>query len=128
MDWSIIIPVLLALIAIIPGIINYLRLRKRDKVEVKTIETSATESIVTAATSLVEPLTVRIKSLEQNNREMCEKQAIFEERIRVLEEANFVLCHGLGRLIYQLKSHGIDPVFVIPDGLCDKLLNGNDKN
>lgn len=121
---EIIIPIILALIAILPSVANFIRSKKRDISEIKSSDADAAESIVSAATALITPLKERVAFLEECGRETHERQAILEERIKTLEQANFILCSGLARLAHQLKSHGIDPVFFIPEGLCEKILNG----
>lgn len=132
-DLGIIIPVIVALVMSIPGILGFFRIRNKDKVEgiaiVKSAaksEAEATEVLVTAATSLLDPLLEKIERLERRDLEREFEVEKLSRRLTRTERNNYILCDGVRRLILQLGSLGAKPVFDVDEELCNEIANGGD--
>jgi len=124
-------PIIVAFVMSIPGLLNYFRTKRRDKVEgvavIKASEKSeadATGVIVTAATSLIEPYIERVKLLEARDSMRAKDLDILTVRVSIIERNNYILCDGVRRLIMQIMSLGATPVFEIDESLCNEMANG----
>lgn len=132
-NWGVIIPVIIALIASAPAVLNFFRTRKRDKVEGIAIVTGAGESLAAAAATLLDPMRERIAELEERDAERDIREAelriefeSMKKELARIDRNNFILCDGVRRLIHQIKSLGAEPVFEIDEELCEEMSNGGD--
>lgn len=141
---EIIIPVLVALLASIPGVLSYIGARKKDEASQAILErktdyegVDATGTLLESAMLLVDPLKRRIASLEseyellksKHDQLDIETKAVIESlraRLDRAERNNFILCEGVRRLAHQIRSLGASPVFDIDEDLC-KEMNGFDE-
>lgn len=137
---TLLIPVIVALLASIPGILGFLGSRKRDRAEgvAKLQEANkagadTTQVLVGTATALVQSMNERVRDLESREeireQELCTlKKTVeaFKVRLDNMERINRILCDGVRMLIEQAESLGAEPVFVIDDELCKSI--NNDKN
>lgn len=116
---AVVVPIVVAAFLSIPGILGYLKGRKKDKAE-------ATGMIVTAATSLLAPYMAKVQTLEKRDEEREAQVVMLSRRLSAVEENNYILCEGVRGLIAQIKSLGAMPVFEIDDELCNKMGNGGE--
>ena len=136
--FEIALPIIVAIIASIPGILSFIRMRKRDQIEEAVIEgtvektdAEVAETLIGGAMTLVVPLTERITILEKeyndlkrSYRQLQEDQGKVLNRLDKVERNNYLLCEGVRRLIHQIRSLGAEPVFIIDDDICSEMNNG----
>lgn len=137
---QLVIPIVVALIAATPGILAYFKGRKKEDFEVLAIrsgagksdaeaektDAEATNVVVLSALSLVEPMKKRLEALEERDQKRELELSAMKSRMAKVEHANYLLCVGVRRLIYQIQSLGATPVFEIDESLCDELGNIED--
>lgn len=138
---QLVIPIAVALIAAMPGILAYFKGRKKEDFEVLAIqadtsksgaetektEADATNVVVLSALSLVEPMKKRLEALEKRDEIREMELASVKVRMARLEHANYLLCTGVRRLIHQIRSMGATPVFEIDESLCKEFENNEDE-
>lgn len=122
------VPIVVAVLMSIPGILSYRSTIRKDKVEgvaiVKDAEKSDAEAkavLITAAKSLVEPLVEKIAILEEADKARTQEMSDVTSRLTSVERYNYILCDGVRRLILQIKSLGAIPVFEVDDELCQEM-------
>jgi len=132
---EIIVPIIIAVVASIPGILSFIRMLRKDKVEGVAIISSAekndadaTNIFVTAATTLLDPLMAKIERLEKRDIEREQVLNDVSKRLAIVERNNMLLCDGVRRLILQIKSMGAVPVFEIDESICDEISKNSKVN
>lgn len=132
---EVIIPIIIALVGSIPGVLSFIRMLRKDKVEGVAIissaekdEADATNIYVTAATSLIDPLVAKIEKMEVRERERERVLSDVTRRLALVERNNLVLCDGVKRLILQIRSMGATPVFSVDEDLCDEISKNSEVN
>ena len=136
--FEIALPIIVAIIASIPGILSFIRMRKRDQIEEAVIEgtvektdAEVAETLIGGAMTLVVPLTERITILEKEYNDLKRSYGKLQadqgkvlKRLDKVERNNYLLCEGVRRLIHQIRSLGAEPVFIIDDDICSEMNNG----
>ena len=143
---NIIVPVIVALLASIPGILSYISTRRRDEKQHQILERKSdyegvevTGTLLESAVSLVAPLNERIAILESEYNRIKNETAEYKrktnseiknlmDRLDRAERNNFILCEGVRRLAHQIRSLGGEPVFDIDEELCKEMEGSNGEN
>jgi len=117
MDNSYLIPVIIAIIAALPGLLalalQYSRQRDEHKIkkrhaEIEQVEAAA--NLSEAAMNLIAPYRNRIKELE--SQVLIMRSEIDDLKKKIVDYENVV--EGAGRLYYQVKATGHDPIYIPP--------------
>ena len=124
-----VITLAVALVALIPSVLGFMRQIRKDKAEDEhqaqvyqsqagKDRAEASAIIAGASTSLITSMQQHIDELEaelaEQRQTLNEQAALIEsqgQRITVLEHQNEELRHGAGRLIHQLRSLNYNPVW-----------------
>jgi len=101
---GVLIPVLVAFIAAVPGILAYLATRRNQMI-------GKEENAVSAWRSFVEPLRTEVAQLRHEVDELQAELERHKQRIQHLEQENGVLRSGAELLLHQVRSNGITPVW-----------------
>jgi hypothetical protein len=114
-DW---IPVLASLAAAVGSVVALIIAWRKAPAETRKVEADAGNTITDAAVALVEPLKQRISDLEEVQvRNKARITALEVEvdalkcQIRDADAEKAELLHGTMRLIHQLESMGLAPVW-----------------
>lgn len=122
---TLMLPIIVATIAAIPGLYALIQNRKKAKAEAEKIEREADKLVAEAAASLVEPLTKRVNALEKKvaaqaetieaqGKKIKEQGEIIEaqgKKIKFLESTNDKYRIGTTRLVKQVRDLGHEPVW-----------------
>lgn len=106
MEWMthLIAPVVLAIIAAVPGILAYANNRRQIRQE-------ADENAVDAWRSMLDPMRQRLEELEGEQVRQRDLIASQQRQIQVLEDDNERLRSGVQLLVNQLVANGHHPVW-----------------
>lgn len=131
------VSIIVALLASVPGILAFIRGMRQDRREGIVIESTseklsaeATEALINATKSLLDPLNNRVSVLECKNTELqvalasVKKESEKEidklnKKVERLARINVVLCNGVRLLIDQIRELGSIPVFEVDSELCN---------
>lgn len=120
--WSVIVPILVAIIAAAPGMIAFIKQRRRSKAETADILTTAAERLIRTMETRVATLTCRVTALQQEVDHVradlnlaLEKVEEVERKNRAQAELVTVLLKGIKALTAQLVNAGITPGWTPPD-------------
>lgn len=106
-----ILPIIVAIIAAVPGLIAIFKQARRDRATAIRDENEAAGKISASALELIQPYRDRVKELEAEVNELRLKVDELEERVDHLNSIK----RGAKRLESQVKSLGATPVFHVPD-------------
>lgn len=120
--WNVVVPIVVALIAAVPGALAFIKQRRRSKAETADILTTAAERLVKGMESRIKALMDRVKCLEQevdavraDLRVALEKVADLESENRAQAEVVRVLLKGVKALTAQLVDAGMTPTWTPPE-------------
>ena len=120
--WSIIVPILVAIIAAAPGMAAFVKQRRRSKAETADILTTAAERLVQGMAARIAVLTADVILLQKDaTQTRCdlnvalEKVEDLERKNRLQSEILEACMRGIKALTAQLVNAGMAPVWTPPD-------------
>lgn len=103
--------VIIGMIAAMPGILAYYSAKKKLRIEAQRQGIDQAATIVSGATALIGPLRTEIEDLRADVKQMTDERRELKVELHELRTSVHVLRTGIDRLIHQLQSHNIDPVW-----------------
>jgi len=120
--WSIIVPILVAIIAAAPGMAAFVKQRRRSKAETADILTTAAERLVQGMAARIAVLTADVILLQKGaTQTRCdlnvalEKVEDLERKNRLQSEILETCMRGIKALTAQLVNAGMAPAWTPPD-------------
>lgn len=120
--WSIIVPILVAIIAAAPGMAAFVKQRRRSKAETADVLTTAAERLWKGMEIRITSLTTEVCSLRKESQQARSDLNVALEKVEDLERKNraqgevlTTLVRGIKALTAQLVNAGMSPTWTPPD-------------
>ena len=120
--WSIIVPILVAIIAAAPGMAAFVKQRRRSKAETADVLTTAAERLWKGMETRITSLTTEVCALRKDSQQArldlnvaLEKVEDLERKNRLQSEILETCMRGIKALTAQLVNAGMSPTWTPPD-------------
>lgn len=117
-DWQVITPIIIALIASLPGLLTFIRQRQRERAEVTEVITEASVRLIEQMQSRIESMSRRLEVVEGELEKARVELKSAETRLDMVErekndiEREWKRCRlGVEKLVAQVRSMGETPIY-----------------